>query len=172
MAYRYALKNLNPFAVIGADYTGLGHASNGALTLFDPMTNFGELTEQYLADRAAFLEAKIERNLVNNQASGGTIYYKDFLGDEIPTGSILTTDQRFLFGSDNDDPPLVGDSAEDHLYGGDGNDLLDGQSARDYLQGDRVMMSCSAELGSTFLLGEPATIFWKEVPKATLWMAD
>ena len=36
----------------------------------------------------------------------------------------------------------------------------------------RVMMSCSAELGSTFLLGEPATIFWKEVPKATLWMAD
>ena len=56
----YALKNLNPFAVIGADYTGLGHASNSALTLFDPMTNFGELTEQYLADRAAFLEAKIE----------------------------------------------------------------------------------------------------------------
>ena len=76
------------------------------------MTNFGELTEQYLADRAAFLEAKIELNLVNNQASGGTIYYKDFIGDEIPTGSILTTDQRFLFGSDNDDPPLVGDSAE------------------------------------------------------------
>jgi hypothetical protein len=37
------------------------------------MTNFGELTEQYLADRAAFLEAKIELNLVNNQASGGTI---------------------------------------------------------------------------------------------------
>jgi hypothetical protein len=34
------------------------------------------------------------------------------------------------------------------------------------------MMSCSAELGSTFLLGEPATIFWKEVPEATLWMAD
>jgi Ca2+-binding RTX toxin-like protein len=137
VAFRYALKNLNPFAVIGADYTGLGHASNGALTLFDPMTSFGELTEQYLADRAAFLEAKIELNLVNNQASGGSIYYKDFIGDEISTGSILTTDQRFLFGSDNDDPPLVGDSAEDHLYGGDGNDLLDGQGARDYLQGDK-----------------------------------
>jgi hypothetical protein len=36
----------------------------------------------------------------------------------------------------------------------------------------RGMMSCSAEPGSTFLWGEPATIFWKEVPKATLWMAD
>ena len=35
LAFRYALKNLNPFAVIGADYQALGHASNGQLALFD-----------------------------------------------------------------------------------------------------------------------------------------
>ena len=139
VAFRYALKSLNPFAVIGADYAGLGYAANGALTLFDSTSGFGELTEQYLVDRAAFLEAKIEVNLVNKHTSETTIYYKDFTGEsyEIPTGSILTTDARFLFGSDNDDPPLVGGSAEDHLYGGDGSDLLDGKSARDYIQGDR-----------------------------------
>ena len=138
LAFRYALKALNPFAVIGADYSGLGHASNGALTLFDPATGFGELTEQYLTDRAAFFEAKIELNLRNATTSGDSIYYKDFVGEgyEIVTGSIITTDQRFLFGSDEDDPPLVGDSAEDHLYGGGGNDLLDGQGARDYLEGN------------------------------------
>ena len=146
LAFRYALKALNPFAVIGADYQGLGHASNGQLTLFDPATNFGELTEQYLSDRAAFLEAKIELNLVNDHTSDGTIYYKDFsgMGYEIPTGSVITTDQRFLFGSDNYDPPLVGDSDEDHLYGGGGNDFLDGQGGGTTSKAMRATMCCSA----------------------------
>ena len=138
LAFRYALKNLNPFAVIGADYNALGHASDGALTLFDPDTGFGDLTQQYLLDRAAFLEAKIELNLRNDVNSGDIAYYKDFTRDgyEIPTGSILTTDRRMLFGSDADDPPLVGADAQDHLYGGGGNDLLDGQGDQHYLQGD------------------------------------
>jgi len=137
LAFRYALKALNPFAVIDADYQALGHASNGALTLFDPATGFGELTEQYLTDRAAFLEAKIELNLVNDQTSGDTIHYKDFVGVgyEIPTGSILTTDQEFLFGSDDLDP-LTGGSKDDHLYGGGGDDVLTGLGGDDYLQGD------------------------------------
>ena len=137
LAFRYALKALNPFAVIDADYQVLGHASNGALTLFDPATGFGELTEQYLTDRAAFLEAKIELNLVNDQTSGDTIHYKDFvgMGYEIPTGSILTTDQEFLFGSDDLDP-LTGGSKDDHLYGGGGDDVLTGLGGDDYLQGD------------------------------------
>ena len=137
LAFRYAIKNLNPFAVIDADYQALGHASNGALALFDPATGFGDLTEQYLKDRAAFLEAKIELNLVNDQTSGDTIHYKDFfgVGYEIPTGSILTTDQEFLFGSDDLDP-LTGGSKDDHLYGGDGDDVLTGLGGDDYLQGD------------------------------------
>ncbi len=49
----YALKNLIPLRSIGADYQALGHALNGALTLFDPAIGFGDITEQYLADRAA-----------------------------------------------------------------------------------------------------------------------
>ena len=43
LAFRYALKNLNPFAVIGAGYQALGYASNGALILFDLVIGFGEL---------------------------------------------------------------------------------------------------------------------------------
>lgn len=154
-AFRYALKALNPFAVIGADYQGLGHASGGALMLFDPATGFGELTQQYLIDRAAFLEAKVELNLRNATTSGDTVYYKDFTGAgyEIPTGSILTTDQRVLFGSDADDPPLVGNSREDHLYGGGGNDLLDGQGGGDYLEGNAGNDVLLGGSGADALLG-------------------
>ncbi len=156
-AFRYALKTLNPFAVIGADYQGLGHASNGALMFFDPTTGFGELTQQYLIDRAAFLEAKIKLNLRNVTISGDAVYYKDFTGAgyEIPTGSILTTDQRVLFGSDADDPPLVGNSREDHLYGGGGNDLLDGQGGGDYLEGNAGNDVLLGGSGTDALLGGP-----------------
>lgn len=140
LAFRYALKSLNPFAVVGADYTALGHASNGALTLFDPETGFGELTEQYLKDRSAFLEEKIELNLLNDAKSSSNIHFKDLApnGLEITTAVDGRVDQEFLFGSDGDEGigVLVGNSKDDHLYGGGGNDLLEGGGGRDYLQGD------------------------------------
>ena len=140
LAFRYALKNLNLFAVIGADYQALGHASNGQLALFDPATGFGDITEQYLTDRAAFLEEKIELNLLNHAKSSGNIHFKDFVsnGLEITTAVDLRVDQEFLFGSDSDEGigVLVGGSKDDHLYGGGGNDLLEGGDGRDYLQGD------------------------------------
>ncbi|MBH0203087.1 MAG: hypothetical protein HP496_12540 [Nitrospira sp.] len=145
LAFRYALKNLNPFAVIGADYTALGHASNGALTLHDPTTGFGEMTEQYLADRAAFLEEKIELGLLNRQTSSGNIHFADYFAEselvegqvryEIATSMDFQTNREFLFGSDGIDR-LEGQSKDDRLYGGDGVDLLIGSGGNDYLQGD------------------------------------
>jgi Ca2+-binding RTX toxin-like protein len=136
LAFRYALKNLNPFAVIGPDYAALGHMSDGQLSVFDPMTGVGEMTAQYLIDRAAFLEEQIELNLVNNGTSSGDIHYKDFAsGREISTTIGLGVDQEYLFGS-NDLDRLEGSSDKDHLYGGAGVDLLIGNGGDDYLQGD------------------------------------
>ena len=139
-AFRYALKALNPFAIVGADYSGLGHASNGALTLFDPATGFGELTQQYFIDRAAFLEEKIELNQLNDAKSSDNVHFKDFVlnGLDITTVVDLRVDQEFLFGSDGNEGigTLVGGSKDDHLYGGGGSDLLEGGDGRDYLQGD------------------------------------
>lgn len=140
LAFRYALKNLNPFAVIGADYQGLGHASNGELALFDPTTGVGEITEQYIIDRAAFLEARIELNLTDRETSGDTTYFKDLAGAsyEIRTGSFFGTDRQYLFGSDGDEQAgvLVGLGKNDHLYGGAGNDVLEGNGGEDYLEGN------------------------------------
>lgn len=60
IAYRYALQQLNPFAILGADYSA--HNTGGKLDLYDPETGEGELTEQYLKDRATFLTNVIQAN--------------------------------------------------------------------------------------------------------------
>ena len=137
LAFRYALKALNPFAVIGADYQGLGHASNGALALFDPATGFGELTSQYLIDRAAFLEAKIELGLLNQDKSTDTIHFRDVASNyEIKTTALFEIDNRqFVFGGETSEG-LQGEGLDDHLYGGDGHDVLMGQGGADYLEGN------------------------------------
>ncbi|MGH7487880.1 MAG: calcium-binding protein, partial [bacterium] len=164
LAFRYALKNLNPFAVIGADYQALGHASNGQLARFDPATGFGDITDQYLTDRAAFLEEKIELNLLNNITSSGNIHFKDFApnGLDITTTIDLRVDQEFLFGSDGDEGigVLVGHDKDDHLYGGGGNDLLEGGDGRDYLQGDVGVDRLDGGVGADTMAGGADSDFY------------
>jgi Ca2+-binding RTX toxin-like protein len=142
LAYRYALRELNPFAVVGVDYVGLGHAADGKLALNDPTTGFGEMTDEYLADRAAFLLAKLDLTL-NNQDRPSDVFsltqYRDVAsGFEVPSGfSIPSFSQReYLFGGA--DPDTLGghELTNDHLYGSAGNDTLRGYGGDDYLQGD------------------------------------
>jgi pimeloyl-ACP methyl ester carboxylesterase len=65
IAVRYALRALNPFALVGADYSAFN--VDGALEFYDPGTGFGKLTQQYLDDRAAFLERKIRTKGVRDE---------------------------------------------------------------------------------------------------------
>lgn len=142
LAYRYALKELNPFALWSEEITATdvlyeAHNMVGQLGLFDPTDGSGMLTAQYLADRAQFLLEKVALNMGDRERSSGTIIYRDLTqGYEIGTHSFLATDQRFLFGSDQDDAPLIGESEADHLYGGDGTDVVNGQGGGDYLEGN------------------------------------
>jgi hypothetical protein len=53
IAYRYALKELNPFAVLGVDYSRFNTA--GELDLIAPATATGNLSDKWLEDRAALL---------------------------------------------------------------------------------------------------------------------
>ena len=132
LAYRYALKELNPFAVLANtlqanDALYAPHNDQGQLDRFNEANGTGTLTAQYLDDRALFLREKIALNQLDLEKSTGTIHFVDVASnDEIRTDSILITDQEFLFGSEQADR-LVGDSADDHLYGGTGDgDLLEG----------------------------------------------
>ena len=142
LATRYALKELNPFIVLGANYTPHNQDQGNALEFVDPDTGIGQLTDQYVSDRASFLARKIEVNVTDNgvltQLSNvfADTHFQDFrTSDEIAAGGLVFTPRQFLFGSDNAET-LTGNSASDHLYGGDGVDSLFGQAGRDYLEGN------------------------------------
>ena len=142
LAYRYALQNLSPFAVMGntsESHTALyaAHTSNGTLDLYNETDGTGTLTTQYLTDRALFLAEKVALNQLDQDTSSRTIHFQDVASSyEIKTPLTLAFAQReFLFGSDDLDT-LTGGGKDDHLYGGESVDVLIGNGGRDYLEGN------------------------------------
>ena len=63
LAVRYALEELNPFVVLGVDYSQ--HNQNGELDLYDANTAPNGMSEQYLTDRASFLVAAVQAGVEN-----------------------------------------------------------------------------------------------------------
>lgn len=152
IAYRYALVNGNPFAVVGNDTLYDAHNANGELDLFDPATHTGSLTAEYLSDRANYLKWQLQANVQDkseligdrapsdrqytDQASHSTLTVKGGLL------ASLNSARQIIFGSDgNDDgssslsPTLQGGTAADRLYGMGGDDKLQGNGGNDYLEG-------------------------------------
>ncbi|MHB9119270.1 MAG: hypothetical protein ACYC2R_13510, partial [Burkholderiales bacterium] len=62
LAYRYALNQLNPFAITGDAGRYAPFNAHGELDLYDPATGTGNLSDSYLSDRAAMLAWKIKFN--------------------------------------------------------------------------------------------------------------
>ncbi|MDF1588649.1 MAG: putative Ig domain-containing protein [Gammaproteobacteria bacterium] len=137
-AYRYALENLDPFAITGDVNLYTQHNQNGEL-------NADNFSEHYLADRAILLQAKNEAYVRDNDAffnydsQHGTIVYQDsgsgfqanYLSQDT---SISPVSQRVKFGGGTADS-LEGFTQNDRLYGRDGNDTLNGGDGDDYLEG-------------------------------------
>lgn len=158
IAYRYALLNLTPFALIGNDAVYAPHNTAGELDVYNPATRTGVLTDQYIKDRAAFLVNKNISNTQDNLGNGmGYVDYagtKQYFRDEngtTPTAVVLggsgTTNwlitqppndiQQIRFGSDSATDTLTGGTKNDHLYGMGGDDTLQGNGGNDYLEGGR-----------------------------------
>ena len=90
IAYRYALVNLNPFAIIGNDDIYSKFNQDGELDIFSLDNPKGQLSEQYLKDRANFLIQLLYENIYDlsstnfNPADAGNYmslpvyYYADF----------------------------------------------------------------------------------------------
>ena len=163
LAYRYALKALNPFAILGADYTQ--HNQNGALELYNPDTGQGELTDAYLADRAAFLAGVIEANLADTgtgknlraDTGGDPIYFEDqasgiTLQTQNSGSGQGTSGPSYRFGGDGNDT-IFGHAEADHLYGGAGMDRIDGAKGNDYIEGNAGSDILSGGEGKDTLLG-------------------
>ena len=148
IAYRYALQELNPFVAVGMNYSGFD--VNGELDLYNAATHTGDLTDQYLVDRAAFLVNKVLANtndsVINGagyvQSNGALQHFQDD-SSVIPTQVFVapsnigyTNDdfQHIHFGSTQNDT-ITGYAKDDHLYGMGGNDTLTGGKGNDYLEG-------------------------------------
>ena len=189
IAYRYALKELNPFVVTGAQALHEAHNSARALDLYDPQSGQRTgRTEQYLADRAAMLEFSIKANLANAKAVSssavtGQIRYADLR--ERADGSTSSVLAYLLGGTPNFNGPntrvvafgtagedaLQGRDNADHLYGGDGSDYLRGGLSNDYLEGgaglDVYQYNASTSLG-LFDLNDGADIIFDSDGKGVL----
>jgi hypothetical protein len=158
VAYRYALTQLNPFAVLGytvAETTALyaTHNQQEELDLAQP-DGTGTLTGQYLEDRALFLEERIALNLADASTSGlqGAFFDDRTTGYTI-SPSLLTT-QRFIFGSAADEMDITGGGGEDRLYGGEGDDTLTGLDLADYLEGNAGNDTLDGGSGDDVLVGQ------------------
>jgi trimeric autotransporter adhesin len=154
MASRYALYRLRYVAVTGLDYSE--YNTQGQLDLYDPITQEGEMTRAYLADRAAFASVVVTNYLFGIAPLEGdqAIEFKDET-----TGEHLTirndrdhATQRIFFGGDHDDT-LTGGPDQDRLYGGLGDDRLIGEAQNDYLEGNAGIDRLEGGAGNDELYG-------------------
>ena len=154
MAYRYALLKGNAFAVVGNDALYTQHNANGELNLYDPATHTGDITTEYLKQRADFMERKLYYNTQNTSyniwspggipANGNDPYAgQDIQWEDRSTGDVMqrvgqVTDNttRVIFGGQGIDT-INGANKADALFGGAGDDTLTGNKGNDYLEGGK-----------------------------------
>jgi Ca2+-binding RTX toxin-like protein len=153
LAYRYALKELNPFAVLGPDslYDDdiseaiPSHNVVGELNLYvDATSTPAGMTTRYIEDRSKFLYWRILANTVDattqaDAAASANWQYVDrpqaFSVYVAGGGASPSAPARVaMFGGDGSDA-LVGGLVDDRLYGGMGADFLAGGAGDDYLEG-------------------------------------
>ena len=166
LAYRYALKEGNPFAILGADYQSL-HNYDVRLDRYDPATGQGELTDAWIEDRAKYLEAKLKAYAADDLTLDGPPTAENWryvqlsengLSETIDvTGSVLgfpstAPYRQVVFGHDGADT-LTGGNKDDRLYGGLGYDTLEGGAGNDYLEGDAGDDTLNGGAGNDRLVG-------------------
>ena len=139
LAYRYALRELNPFVVTGFDYQS-NHNQDQSLSLYNPATGEGNWTLMALSDRAGMLTERLLFNTIDGLGSvtfnnSRATHYLD-MTTNFEVGTTFPHTNDVVFGTEADDRTLEGRANDDHLYGGLGNDLISGLAGRDYLEGN------------------------------------
>ena len=161
LAYRYALRELNPFAVIGFDYSKFNQ--NQELNLYSADTPNG-MSEVYIQKRAEMLRLMQVKNMNDTSVDINKLdrsYYADLssgikIGNTVnivdgPITKVVDDDTNkvvdtaikasdrnpvTLFGTDKSDTQgLTGNVNDDFIFGGAGSDTLIGGLGADYLEG-------------------------------------
>lgn len=173
LAYRYALEELNPFAVLGPDSLYARHNADGTLDRFDPeLPSSAGMTESYLADRVAMLAWKIKDYSADGQSvlKGDTVETYKYIDKALKssagidlTFTVLGTKTSSVsipafvaFGSEASETLSGGDvTVGDHLYGRGGDDELRGMGGDDYLEGNAGNDALIGGSNDDVLLGGP-----------------
>ncbi len=135
IAYRHALREYVPFALIGDDALYARMDANGALAA-------DAMSAAELAERIRIYRYEISRRRLDGPAGSviGTppTDYADlrhelrFVALDLLPDTQASIDDRVVIGTDGADsgPGIAGSARRDRLYGGDGNDRLSGGAAR------------------------------------------
>ncbi len=146
LAYRYALKELTSFVVTGNSSLYAQHNGNGELALYKSETRAGTLTNEWIADRAAFLGWRGHANGADLDSQLDVASRDNWQYVDRPQGYSVTVfgtaagaapagQRRFaMFGGDGADS-LQGGLLADRLYSGIGSDVLQGAGGDDYMEG-------------------------------------
>jgi pimeloyl-ACP methyl ester carboxylesterase len=164
LAYRYALKELNPFALTGDDALYAPHNAHGELDLYDPATGAGTLTDAYLQDRAAFLTWANKANTEDKTTVRGPNGPENWqFTDQAKSYTLNVIGQ--VLGSNSQNPYrkvifdgdtagwVEGGTEADHLYGGGGDDILKGNGGNDHLEGGQGLDELQGGTGNDTLVG-------------------
>ncbi|MGQ5522911.1 calcium-binding protein [Chitinimonas sp. PSY-7] len=155
-AIRNALMNFSPYAL----KLNLDTLKTRGLSLYDESTGTGEITEQFLKDRAAFL------TWVNKSNQYGSDYFPSpdgrlWIFDDkytntsigaTPADGSTPTPNHVTFGSALGEE-IVGEGETDYLYGMGGNDTLKGEAGADYLEGGLGNDDLQGGAGNDTLMG-------------------
>ncbi|MGZ5145742.1 MAG: calcium-binding protein, partial [Burkholderiales bacterium] len=152
VAYRYALKELIPFAVVGVPDLYTSFNNGGALQIYSPASApEGQLTADYLTDRSDLLYWKNAKNIgdiegtVRERGAKASDYEDRTSGLMIAVRntsasfSSVVNIRKVIFGSDLDETgskAIIGGAGDDRLYGGGGVDVLSAGAGRDYIEGN------------------------------------
>ncbi len=159
-ALRYALRELNPFAVVGADYTA--HNRHGNLNLYSIKNPYG-MTNTYLQLRTIMLAGK---NVINTDNSSMAVLstnpeseegwlYEDKASEfsllvQGKNSTDLSKPHHVQFGADTIDE-LKGSKLKDYLFGGGNIDTLNGGEGDDYMEGGKDL--------DTYIIKDHDTVF-------------
>ncbi len=150
LAYRYALRELNPFVMIGIDYEAL-HNQDHSLDIYDANTGVGAWTQLALSDRAELLAEKLRFNLSDGTPSSPTLFVDEPTNFNNQRGA--TAAAAVIFG-DAEGREYFGRRGNDHIYGGAGNDFVHGAAGQDYLEGNEGNDELYGEADNDILLGQ------------------
>ncbi|TBW48113.1 tandem-95 repeat protein, partial [Marinobacter halodurans] len=140
VAVRYALKNLNPFVIEGADYSQ--HNVEGELDLYNDEHQTGAIREEWIEARAlTYLFQKMQQDGVSldgvtEESYVIVIHHEDNAIELITVTGTLGQAPKGIYFGNNSDIEFEGGSNDDLFFGGGGSDTFKGLEGNDTLFGD------------------------------------